>query len=300
MDADAILDRRRLKRRLVAWRMLAILALIGVVTALTARYVVPVGEHVARLDVNGLIIEDPERDEALSALVEDDDVQALIVHINSPGGTTTGSEELFHALRRVAEEKPVVAVIGTIGTSGGYIVAIAANRIFARETSLTGSIGVMIETAEFSELMEKLGVSAEARRSSPLKGQPSPFEPMTDDVRAALDAVLLDSYRWFVDLVRDRRELTSAETEQVSDGRLFTGRQAMENKLIDAIGGEREARSWLEAEREIPIGLPMRDVTYGEAPSFVERLTDSLAQKVLSFEPLTLDGLVSVWHPRWH
>lgn len=298
MEADAILDRRRLKRRLVAWRTLAILALIGVVAALTFRYAIPIGDHVARLNVDGLIVEDPDRDEALSELVDDDSARALIVHINSPGGTTAGSEALFHELRHVAEKKPVVAVIGTIGASGGYIVAVAANRIFARETSLTGSIGVLVETAEFSKLLDKIGVRAEARRSTPLKGQPSPLEPLTDDVRAALDAVLLDSYDWFVGLVRERRQLTSQEAERVSDGRVFTGRQAVDNKLVDAIGGEREARFWLEAERKIPLRLPTRDVSYGIAPSFLQRWTDSLAGKVLSFEPLTLDGLVSVWHPR--
>ena len=298
MDPDSILDRRRLKRRLAAWRTLAILALIGVVAALTARYALPIGDHVVRLNVSGLIVEDADREEALSELVDDERAQALVVLINSPGGTTAGSEALFHGLRRVAEKKPVVAVIGTIGTSGGYIVAIAANRIFARETSLTGSIGVLVETAEFSRLMEKIGVSTVARRSSPLKGQPSPFEPMTDEVRAALDAVLEDSYAWFVDLVRERRELTPDEAESVSDGRLFTGRQAIGSKLIDAIGGEREARSWLEAERKVPSTLPTRDLSYDDEPSLVQRLADSLAEKVLSFEPLTLDGLVSVWHPR--
>lgn len=298
MDVDAILDRRRLKRRLVAWRTLAILALIGAVAALAARFVPPLGDHVARLTVDGLIVEDAERERALAKLADDDDVRALIVAINSPGGTTSGSEALFLGLRRIAEKKPVVAVIGTVGASGGYIVAIAADRIYARETSLTGSIGVLIETAEVSRLMEKLGISAETRRSSALKGQPSPFEPMSDEVRAALDAVLQDSYRWFVDLVRERRQIGEAEAAGVSDGRVFTGRQAVANKLVDAIGGEREARDWLEAARDIPAGLPIRDVSYGPELSVVERLTDSMAQKVLSFEPLILDGLVSVWHPR--
>lgn len=298
MDADAIVDRRRLKRRLIAWRTLAIVAVLGVVAVLVARYVAPVGDHVARLNVNGLIVENGERDAALASLVDDDDVRALIVRINSPGGTTSGSEALFHDLRRIAEKKPVVAVIGTVGASGGYIVAIGANRIFARETSLTGSIGVLLETAEFSELMKKIGVTAETLRTGPLKGQPSPFEPMSDEVRAALDKVLQDSYAWFVDLVRERRGLSREEARAVSDGRVFTGRQAKDKRLIDAIGGEPEARAWLASERNVSRDLPTRDVVYGIAPSFVERLTDSLAQKVLSFEPLILDGLVSVWHPR--
>jgi protease-4 len=298
MDADEILDRRRLKRRLAFWRTIAVVALVAAVAALTARFAVPDAAHVARLTVDGIIVEDAKRDRALKRLVEDDSVEALIVSINSPGGTTAGSEALHHALLDIAKEKPVVAVIGTLGASGGYIVAAAADHIVARETSLTGSIGVLMETAEFSGLLEKLGVSAEARRSAPLKGQPSPFEPLTDEVRAAIDVVIQDSYAWFVDLVRERRKLSEAEARAVSDGRVFTGRQAKENKLIDAIGGEAEARDWLAREREVSADLPVEDVRYGNEASVVQRLADSMAQKVLSFEALTLDGLVSVWHPR--
>jgi protease IV len=298
MDADQIIDRRRLKRRLAIWRTLAIVALVAALGALTARFALPGRDHVARLAVNGIITEDAERDRAVDALIDDDSVKALIVAINSPGGTTAGSESLYHALSRVAEALPVVAVIGTLGTSGGYIVAIASDHVVARETSITGSIGVLVETAEFSGLLEKLGVRAEARRSAPLKGQPSPLEPMSDEVRAALDAVVQDSYAWFVDLVRTRRGLSDAEAARVSDGRVFTGRQAMASKLIDAIGGEREARSWLESERKVSADLPVEDLRYGDKASLVGRLTDSMAEKVLSFEPLILDGLVSVWHPR--
>jgi protease-4 len=298
MDADTILDRRRLKRRLAIWRTLAIVAVVGLAVAFLAELVVPTAEHVARLNVAGLIIEDAGRAEVLANLVDDDNVRALVVRINSPGGTTAGSEELYHGLRRVAEKKPVIAVIGTIGTSGGYIVAAAANHILARETSLTGSIGVMLQTAEFSELLQKLGISAESLKSTPLKGQPSPTEPMSDEARQALGSVLGDSYDWFVGLVRERRVMSAEEARRIADGRLFTGRQAVANKLVDGIGGEREARSWLEAQRDVSAALPTVDVVYGPEASVMARFTDSLAEKVLSFEPLTLDGLVSVWQPR--
>ena len=298
MEADRILDRRRLKRRLAIWRAVAVLAAVAAVAALTARFVLPTGKHVARLSIDGIIVDDVDRERALDALLEDDDAQALIVSINSPGGTTAGSESLYRALLKVGEQKPVVAVIGTLGASGGYIVAVAADHIVARETSLTGSIGVLMETAEVSGLLDKLGITTEMRRSSPLKGQPTPLEPLTDEVRAAIDAVIQDSYAWFVELVRERRKLSGDEARAVSDGRIFTGRQAIDHKLIDAIGGEREARTWLERERKVSSKLPVEEVHYGEGSSVVERLVDSMAQKVLSFEPLILDGLVSVWQPR--
>ncbi len=298
MDTEALLDRYRLKRRLAIWRTVAILAIVGFAVTMVARFVDAPGEHIARLSVDGIIVEDARREAALSRLVEDDEALALIVRINSPGGTTTGSEALFRNLRRVAEEKPVVAVIGTMGASGGYIAAVAADYIIARETSLTGSIGVILETAEFSRLLEKIGITAEAVTSGPQKGQPSPTAPMTEETRAAVSAVVGDAFDWFKGLVSERRKLSEEEILLVSDGRVFTGRQALGHKLIDRIGGEREAIGWLERDREIPEDLPIVELEYHELPPLIERVATRLAGKVLSFEPLMLDGLRSVWHPR--
>ena len=119
MDADAILDRRRLKRRLVFWRVVAALAIMALIAVGIGKYYTRGEAHVARLSITGFITEDIERGEAIDELVEQDEVRAVIVRINSPGGTTAGSEQIYHALRRVAAKKPLVAVIGTIGTSGG-------------------------------------------------------------------------------------------------------------------------------------------------------------------------------------
>jgi len=298
MDVDAILDRRRLKRRLTFWRLTAVLAvavLVGVVARIYAPYD---GAHVTRLSIDGFIQEDPEREEAIRDLADDADARALLVRVNSPGGTTTGAEELFHALRHVAEQKPVVAVIGTVGASGGYIVALAADHIVARETSITGSIGVLFQTAEFSGLLDKLGIKAESLKSAPLKGEPSPLSPLSDDVREAMRALVADSYDWFATLVQERRGLDDQQTQVVADGRVFTGRQAREQRLVDALGGERTARQWLQAEHGIPTELPAMELTWGDDEEIAALLIHSLAGKLFSDKPLTLDGLVSVWHPR--
>lgn len=296
LDSDSLLDRRRLKRRLVVWRVVAIVAVVALVGVILSELFPPGERHVARLNVDGIIVEDRDREEALDKIAKDDTTAALIVRINSPGGTTTGSEELYHALRRVAADKPVVAVLGTVAASGGYIAAIGADHIVARETSLTGSIGVLMQTAEFTGLMEKLGIVPNSLKSKPLKGQPSPLEPLTEDARTAIQTTIDDSYQWFSDLVATRRNLDSAQTAAVADGRIFTGRQARENRLVDAIGGERAARDWLESEHSLPKSLPVIDLQYGEEASLGRRLVMSLAGKVLSSEVLMLDGLLSVWH----
>ena len=297
MDADAILDRRRLKHRLILWRLLAAFAVMALIAVGVGKFAIPGDRHVARLSIDGFISEDRQRGDAIENLIDEDDVEAVIVRINSPGGTTTGSEQIYHSLRRVAAEKPVVAVIGTIGTSGGYIVAIAADHIIARETSLTGSIGVLFQTAEFTGLLEKLGIKPFTLKSSPLKGQPSPFEPVSEAVRESLKILLKDSFDWFSGLVRDRRNLDSATLAAATDGRVFSGRQAIKLRLIDGLGGEMAARRWLRESHDISEDLPVRNVRWGENAGLIARTLDTLGGKLFKNERLTLDGLLSVWQP---
>jgi len=297
MDADAILDRRRLKHRLILWRLLAAFAVMALIAVGVGKFAIPGDRHVARLSIDGFISEDRQRGDAIENLIDEDDVEAVIVRINSPGGTTTGSEQIYHSLRRVAAEKPVVAVIGTIGTSGGYIVAIAADHIIARETSLTGSIGVLFQTAESTGLLEKLGIKPFTLKSSPLKGQPSPFEPVSEAVRESLKILLKDSFNWFSGLVRDRRNLDSATLAAATDGRVFSGRQAIKLRLIDGLGGEMAARRWLRESHDISEDLPVRNVRWGENAGLIARTLDTLGGKLFKNERLTLDGLLSVWQP---
>ena len=297
MDADAILDRRRLKHRLILWRLLAAFAVMALIAVGVGKFAIPGDRHVARLSIDGFISEDRQRGDAIENLIDEDDVEAVIVRINSPGGTTTGSEQIYHSLRRVAAEKPVVAVIGTIGTSGGYIVAVAADHIIARETSLTGSIGVLFQTAEFTGLLEKLGIKPFTLKSSPLKGQPSPLEPVSEAVRESLKIVLKDSFNWFSGLVRDRRNLDSATLAAATDGRVFSGRQAIKLRLIDGLGGEMAARRWLRESHDISEDLPVRNVRWGKNAGLIARTLDTLGGKLFKNERLTLDGLLSVWQP---
>ena len=232
LEADASVDRRRLKRRLRVWRLTTIgTALLVLRLAAYRTGIVPPRAFVAQLDISGILVGDDDQLRALAGIADDPSARALIVRIDSPGGTVVAGETLFHAIREVAEAKPVVAVIGNLGTSAGYLVALAADHIIARESSITGSIGVPIQTADLTQLMEKLGVSTEAIKSTTLKATPSPLEPITPEARAATQAVVDDIYRWFVDLVADRRAFTPVEALLLSDGRVFTGRQAISNNL---------------------------------------------------------------------
>lgn len=297
LDADAIVDRRRLKRRLIAWRLAAITAVAALAyVALFPLQVITGRDHIASMQVSGLITDDQARLKSLGKIASNQRIKALVVRINSPGGTAVGGETLYHALRRVADEKPVVALIRTMGASGGYMAALAADRIYARENSLTGSIGVVLQTAEMSGLLEKIGIKAETLASGPLKAQPSAFEPMTDEGRAVTQSLIDDTHNWFVNLVSQRRKLTPEEANSAADGRLFTGRQALGFKLIDEVGGLLEARTWLQSQG-VPTGLPMQSIDASFVDGgWLQRLIGS-AEKTLLSERLTLDGLLTLWQP---
>lgn len=302
-EPDAILDRRRLRRNLSLWRIAAIVGITGAVaiTAASMSGLTFGRDHISKLEILGVIIEDEERDQAILDLADDAHAKALIVTIDSPGGTTSGSEGLYLALREVARKKPVIAVMGTVAASGGYVTAIGADYIIARGNTITGSIGVLMQNTEVSELLKKIGVGIEMITSGPLKGKPSPFEPMDAQGRAAIKLLIDDSYRWFVDLVAERRNLTPERARELSDGRVYSGRQALEVKLIDQIGGMPEARAWLEKEKDISGKLPVEPLVYGDDAFLPGRLINNMifgwAEKSLNLKRLTLDGLVSLWQP---
>jgi protease-4 len=297
IDPDQIVDRRRLKRRVTAWRTLAIVTIAGLLFLLVQEQVGDriAGDHVAWLEIRGIITEDRYRQETLRKLADNERSRALIIYIDSPGGTTYGGEELFLELRKIGKEKPVVAVIGTLGTSAGYLVALAAERIYARTTSITGSIGVLLETAEFSQLLNKIGVSTDTVKSGEFKSTPSPFQPLTESGRAVVQSMVDDSYRWFVEILAERRNLTLEDARILGDGRVYTGRQALDARLIDALGASTEARQWLESHHNISEDLPLRDVLDRDNRGGLLGRILGLAEKMVSSERLTLDGLVSVW-----
>ena len=298
LDADAIIDRRRLKRRLTFWRAVAILALVvGIVAAVGRFSGFAAGAHVARLTVSGLIVEDQDRLDALEAARDDPSVRAVVVRIDSPGGSVVGGESLFLALRDVAAVKPVVAVMDELAASAAYMVAIGADHIVARSGTLTGSIGVLMQSADVTGLLEKIGIKPEAVKSAPLKAQPNPLEPFTEEARQAIRTVVMDMYDMFVDMVAERRGMERARVLTLADGRIYTGRQALADGLIDTIGGEDAARLWLETTHQIKASLPVRDLKIEHEDEGWLGMAHSLIGKTLFSERLTLDGLISLWQP---
>jgi len=315
LDAESVIDRRRLKRRLTAWRIAAVafgLLLLGVFVLSDQNMAGPTGilPHVARVTVSGIITDDRKMQELIDKVAKSNQVKAVILDINSPGGTTTGGEAMYDAVRRLAEKKPVVAVCGTLATSAAYIVALAADRIFVYGNTITGSVGVIFQWAEVTELLHTLGIKVEEVKSGPLKAVPSPFEPIDEKGRALTEAMVQESKAWFVDLVGKRRDIEPSSVPGLTDGRIYSGRQAVDLKLADEIGDEKAAMSWLTKERDVTSGLKIVDWKPAtESTGLFGWLFQSLAASIgLSAEKISglasqisatlkLDGLVSVWHP---
>ncbi len=254
-------------------------------------------DHIAVLKISDIIVDDPNRSKALIKVANDKLIKALIVHIDSPGGTVVGGETLYLHLREVARKKPVVALISDLATSAGYMAAIAADQIFARQSSITGSIGVIVQTTDITVLLNKLGIKPEAIKSAPLKAQPNPLEPMNENTRSATRLVVEDIFNMFIDMVATRRKMDKTKVKQLADGRIYTGRQAVKNGLIDAIGGEKEALDWLSNTKSINNQLPLRILSFDRDSSFMEKILDRFIGKISISDRLRLDGLVSLWQP---
>jgi protease IV len=316
MDSDVIVDRRRMRRKLTFWRVASVLiaiaaiAIVGAIVSPDSRGALTSAGSIARVNIEGLIRSDRDRVEALERL-EKSKVAAVIVHINSPGGTTAGSEQLYDSLTRLKAKKPLVVVVEGLAASGGYITAIAADHIVAQQTSLVGSIGVLFQFPNFSEVLKTVGVKVEEVKSSPLKAAPNGYEPTSPEAREALDSLVKDSYAWFKGLVKERRGMDDAQLEKVADGRVFTGHQAVALKLIDELGDEKAAVAWLVEQKGVKKDLPVRD--YKLTPRFgdltflrtaVSITLDALglgaiARQVESagIDRLGLDGMLALWQP---
>ena len=314
MDQLAIADRRQLRRKLSFWRLAAIglIALAGLAVFLfsSAGSAGSIGRpHIARVTISGIIQDDRELLSRLGDIAKNDAVKGLIVTISSPGGTTYGGEVIYKALRKVSEKKPVVSDVRTLAASAGYMIALAGDQIIAGETSITGSIGVIFQYPQVKDLMDKVGVSLEEIKSAPLKAEPSPFHPASDEAKAVIQAMINDSYNWFVDLVVERRKLPRPEALRLADGRIFTGRQALRDKLVDQLGGDDEIRAFFETRKvskDLPIlewEAPETSLPFGLG-SMATEWAKALGYEVFPIfgnlekwgrDKLFLDGLVSVW-----
>lgn len=215
------------------------------------------GDRFAVLRVEGIILNNKAALKWLDRLSRDSSVKGVLVRVDSPGGGAAASQELHDALVTLQKTKPVVAYMGTVAASGGLMVAVAAKTVVANPSAVTGSIGVKMDIPQVQGLMQKLGVGQETLTTGKYKDAGSPFKAMSEQERTYLQGVLQDMHSQFVNLVAQSRHISRDKVESIADGRIFTGREAVSLKLVDAVGGQDLALSLLQKAANVTGRLPL-------------------------------------------
>jgi len=295
---DYIIDRSKLKQQVLNWRMIAVITVFLFLLTMIisdsnkAKSNILLSNYIARIYVNGLVLYDMEVIQSLQKLAEEDNSKAVIVHINSPGGTAVGGESYYNALKKIAEKKPIVVVMGDVAASGGYMAALASDHIIAHQMTITGSIGAFAQSFEVTEMAHKLGIKLENFKSSPLKGSPLPTEQVTPEIRAAVMDMVNDTYNMFFELVASARKIPVENLKKIADGRVYTGRQALQLGLIDEIGDEDAALNWLRKEKGVPPTLQVEDYTLVKEVSNLDKFLESSSEMLSLLKTLTKNNFI--------
>lgn len=301
INPEYLIERKNHKLQIRNWKIISI-CLIFVILLLNLRFFnnitqmqgIPSADYIGSVLIDGIIYEDPKRDARLEKLVDDDSVKALIVNVNSPGGTIVGAEKIYNILRKISQKKPVSIVMGSLAASGGYLISIAGDYIVSHNGTITGSIGVIFQSAEVTELANKLGIKFDSFKSSPLKAVPNPTEKVTQEVYEVTMQSVKDSYEFFVELVSERRNIPIEQVQQIADGRVYTGRQALKLHLIDAIGNEDTALQWLKEVKKISNDLKVQEIKLKPEPKFIDVFFENLDNLVPNLMQ-KMYGLKAIW-----
>lgn len=307
ISPEYLIERKRTKSQLLRWKLVAIIAIIfGIFwyiknsdeeTTSVATVVASGGsDYIASIEVNEIIMEDLDRMKKLSDLADDNKVKAVIVHINSPGGSTVGSELMYRSFRKISEKKPIVSIMGSVAASGGYMVALGTDYIFCQNGTITGSIGVLMQTVEVTEMAENWGIKFENFKTSEYKAAPNPTEKTTPAVRAAVMDSIYDYHEYFVELVAKHRKMNINDARHIADGRVYTGRQAIEHNLVDQIGFEDDALAWLQAERNIDSKLKIKKYKLKQKMHFIDSLFEEFENKLSNVISSRFYGLKSLYN----
>ena len=252
--------------------------------------------HIAKVTIDNIITQDSFRYEKLEELSQNKNTKAVIVFINSPGGTVVGGETLYKSIKSIAQQKPIISVMGEVATSAAYMASLGSNYIFAQEGTITGSVGVLVLSSEFTELAKKIGISTEVIKSGDLKASPSPLEKMTPKAREQMEKIVQEISKNFINLVKKERKLNNNKTQLISDGRIFTGQSALQIGLIDSIGNIKEAKEYLKIERNIDM-LPILNMEIIKKEKMIEKFLSLFTNKINASKLLNLKGLISIWIP---
>lgn len=298
---DYLIERKKNKAAIRSWKLVSIFLIVAFIAVIIDKLKIldntkiPADDYIASVIIDGILFENANRDSKLEKIADNNHIKALIVHVDSPGGTVVGSEKIYNILRKISSQKPVIIVMGTMATSGGYLISLGGDYIISHNGTITGSIGVIFQTAEVTELAERLGIKFNNFKSSELKAAPNPMEKLTPAVSEAIMENINDAYDYFVELVANRRGFTIEEAKKIADGRVYSGRRALALKLVDAIGTNDDAIKWLQTVRKIDPKLKVEEVTLKPDPKIFDMLFGDMDNLILSFFKRKLQGLTAAF-----
>lgn len=306
ISPEYLIERKKTKLQLLRWKFAALIAVITSIflfisgdsedSVSVTKAVSVGGEYVAAIEINGIILEDLNLIRKLSKIANDDKIKAVIVHINSPGGSSAGSELVYKAFRKISEQKPIVSVMGSVAASGAYKAALGTDYIFCQNGTITGSIGVIMQSAEITDLAENLGIKFENFKTSELKAAPNPLEKTTPAVREAIISSIQDNYDYFIELLMKNRKMDLRSAREIADGRIYTGRQALKINLVDQIGFEGDALKWLQDNRNIGNNINIRQYKLRDKLHFFDSLLDDLGSRINNSFSLKLHSVQSLYN----
>ena len=240
-----------MKARHLAFLVVVIFVVLFLYGVFRGRGEVLARGNIGLVEIKGTLTRSEELVDWIEKLRKNRRIKGILVRVDSPGGGVVAAQEIYEALRRAAQEKPVVVSMGALAASGGYYVALAGSPIVANPGTITGSIGVILEYPVIKELLDRLGIRMEVIKSSEHKDIASPFRPLTPKERALLDSVIQDTYDQFVQAVVEARGLPRDSVLKVADGRILTGRQAYAYGLVDTLGTFQDALEILKEKAGI-------------------------------------------------
>lgn len=303
ISPDYLIERKRNKTQLTKWKIFTLILLLAIFYLISKN--IPdinkgpfkqevKGDYIASILIDEELHDDLQKTKKIERLLEDNNVKALIVHVNSPGGTYVGSEMLYTAFRKIAKNKPVVVVMDSVAASGGYMIALGGDYIVAHNGTITGSIGVIMQSAEVTELAEKLGIKFNNFKSNPLKANPNPTEKLTPEAEKAIMDSVVDAYEYFIELVAQRRNLDINFVRQIADGRIYSARLALKHKLIDEIGNEESAVKWLEEKKGIAKDLKVVELKLNPRDKIIDMFLEDFESSLKGIFSGKFFGLKSV------
>jgi protease-4 len=277
------LDKDRRRWRLLAW--VTFIVLLFVISANNDKKQEEVQKkenYIAEIKIDGVIFEDDYRMQRLEKLAKEENVKAVILTIDSPGGSMVPGLEILDSLRDLAKEKPLVVQMKTVAASAGFLISLSGEYVVANKATLTGSVGVLMPLVDATELSKKIGIKSAEIASGDLKSITSPLTKRTDKAQNYLQATVDELQEIFMKEVKLRRDISKEVEKTISDGRVLIGQKALDYGLIDAIGGKKQLLGYLHEQKDISKDLKVVEYSLKkpEKVKFQDILADQLTSKI--------------------